>query len=484
MANPNTPTILAPNGGESFFSGSIIPISWSLPQPDSTDGRPVKVEIYFTDIYTTKQEPDWQQIAVISDSDTSYQWKSPLAIHSSKCRVAIRTRNSRGERSQFSISAANFLITHQKLATPTVISPTNGGRYDKYIEIAPNIPLGTYSQRSMYQIYYSSVSAKIPSSLIAQNIPVGTASVIWNIIDVPPANDYVIEIYVEDDDNNKSDSLLIENVTIAHEGFFLIDTTPPVASVIINNGDEFTQFQDVTLSIVSYDATTGVQSMQIIEANSQPANESLPEPPSSNLPFTLSTGDGTKVVELLLQDFGANRNTNVIQRVFETILEQPSVKIVDIALDATSTAWVLTQGVGNNNLYSIVEYPQIVYTFADTIIPTAVGVFNSITYVGTKNAANRGTLYSYSGALTVSTIYTFTDSDSVINCIQAQGALMYLGFENGNVYSFDGAVLVNIATLPNPISSLMSDGNSLYLAMENDDNVYIYNGSNFVQTGV
>jgi hypothetical protein len=182
-------------------------------------------------------------------------------------------------------------------------------------------------------------------------------------------------------------------------------------------------------------------------------------------------------VELLLQDFSGNRNINDIQRLFENILEQTGLVIEDIAFDERrclgGDVRYRQQPVQHRGLPAEGLYLHR--------IPTAVGVYNSLTYVATKSATNKGTLYRYTGALTVDAINTFTDSDSVINCIANHGIKMYLGFENGNVYSYDGSVLVKVDEMPNPVSSLMSDGSSLYLAMRNDDGVYIYDGSGFVK---
>jgi hypothetical protein len=476
MATPYSPTLLCPNGEETLLGGSTFTIKWTLPNPPTPDDRPVQVEVYFTDNYSSLREPGWRQIAVVPAGTNAYAWRVDDFVHTNKARIAVRTRNARGERSPFSISAGNFSINHRKLTTPAVISPVSGGRYDKYIEIVPDDQAlaGTYSQRSLYQFFYSSASKGVSLTPIAQDVPVGTASVVWNTIDIPPADDYVISVFVEDDSGSKSDALEIDNISIVHEGFFLIDTTPPVATVTVNGGDEFTRFRDVTVNIVTFDETTGVQSMQLIEGE----NAALPEPVAGARPFTVSSGDGTKVIQLVLQDFGANRNDLIIQRLFDTLIEQSGV-IIDLAI-GDGTAWVVTSG-SANYLYTIVDYPQIVYTFAD--VPTAVSVFNSLAYVATKSAANKGTLFRYTGALSVESIKTFSEADSVVNCMETHGTVMYIGFENGNVYSYDGSVLTNIASLPNPIKNLVSDGNSLYLSMQNDDSVYIYNGSGFVKTG-
>jgi hypothetical protein len=138
MSNPYTPTLRYPNGGETIVGGTTITTTWTTPTPASDDYRLVQIELFYTDDYEPNREPTWIQIASVPSSDTSYPWRVPNFVHSPRCRVAVRAKNSRGERSGYSVSAANFLITHKKLKTPALISPTSHSRYDKYIEIVPD----------------------------------------------------------------------------------------------------------------------------------------------------------------------------------------------------------------------------------------------------------------------------------------------------------------------------------------------------------
>jgi hypothetical protein len=267
MSEPLVPTLLYPNGGESIAVNELT-IQW---QGVSTqDGRSLTYELYYTENYDFQNEPEWQQIAIVPDNSYSYLWRFGKALKSSNCRVAIRTRNSRGERSQFSISAADFSIQRKKLSTPNVLQPVADTHYDRYVEIAMDESgiIGTFSQRSYYQFYYSSIAANIQPTPIKQNIPVGSDPIFWNTSSLPPANDYILQVYLSDDDGNISDSVFINGINISHEGFFLIDTTPPVSSVIVNNNDTFTKKREVNVSIISYDETTGVQSMQLTDGTS------------------------------------------------------------------------------------------------------------------------------------------------------------------------------------------------------------------------
>jgi len=476
---PNSPTIIYPNGGESLINGEIA-IRWLLAEPLDPQSRIVSYEIYYTEQYDSSKEPDWKQIATVPETAFQYVWRFGNSIRSEKCRIAVVARNSRGQKSKWSISADNFLINRRKLESPNIIAPNSGERFDKYINIITDNSaiIGTYSERSFYQFYFSSSSANIPLTSIAQNIAIGSvSSILWKTINLPPATDYVIHSYLSDDDGNVSASVFIRDIEISHEGFFIIDTKPPEASIVINSNATFTQSRDVTVSIVSYDDATSVHSMQLKEGE----NSSVSEKVADIVSFRLSEGDEIKSVELLLQDYGANRNNQETKRLFETIIEVEGNSIVDIALDKeNSTSWAITSQ-PSNHLYKIKLFPSIVATFEENL--TAVSVFGSFVYIGTKRTEGTGSLMKYNGYESV-VEKNFTEADSIINSMCVHKKKLYIGFENGMVYTFDGLVFVKLIGVNIPINSLVSNGNSLYMTEKNGTNVYFFNGVNFQSLGV
>lgn len=487
MSQPNFPTLLYPNGGEIIIANEIN-IRWKSPSPFNADGRTVAYELYYTDQYDHLKEPDWKQIAVVSKSLSQYVWRFGNAIRSSRCRVAVRSRNGRGERSIFSLSANNFSIHRKKIDPPTVIAPISGERFDKTVSIVTNDVgiIGNHSERSFYQFYYSSASANVPLTLIAQNVAVGSGEVIWETISLPPAKDYIIQLFLADDDGNASESIFIRNIEIAHEGFFIVDTKAPEASIVINSkansgstqNATFTKNRDVSIQVVSFDESTAVHTMQFIDGD----NSSTPEPSADVANFTLSSGDDIKRVELFLQDFGGNRNDQQTQRLFETFIElEGNAEVVDIAIDrTTSTAWVITS-TPYNYLYKIKQFPSLITAFEDE--PTAIAVFSSFVFVGVKTAENTGTIMRYDGFETT-VIKTFLEADSIITSMTTHAKRLYIGFENGMVYSFDGLTFRQIPSISNPVNNLVSDGSSLYLTERNGTDVYVFNGTQFIFTGV
>ncbi len=482
MSEPNFPILLFPNGGEVIL-GYEVTIRWQIPSPLNTDGRTVAYELYYTESFDPLKEPEWKQIAVVPATVSQYVWRFGNGIRSSNIRVAVRSRNSKGQRSRFTISANNFSIHRRRLETPTIFSPIDGERFDKFIDIITDDSgiIGSYSERSFYQFYFSSVSTGFTSTAIAQNVPIGQGAVRWETVNLPPATDYVIQAFLADDDGNVSDSVFIRNIEVSHEGFFVIDTMPPEASITINNNDTFTRDRNVTVTVVTYDETTAVHAMQLKDANSS----GRPEPVADVTQYTLSKDDAVKTVQLLLQDYGANRNNREIKRLFQTLTESESgANFVDVAVERTTstipgTVWVITSA-PTNYLFKIQSFPYLATVFDDE--PTAVAVFNSFPYIGVKKTDSLGTLMRFNGYESV-VVKEFTEADSVINAMTTHNKKLFIGFENGIVYTFDGLNFVKLNGVLNPVKTIVSDGSLLFLTERNGTDVFVFNGTDFVSTG-
>lgn len=484
MAEPYLPTITYPNGGERLEDGQVT-ITWTTPVAP-VDQRNTYFDIYFTDDFDPHNEPNWQQISSAKYGETSYLWKFGQSLRSDRCRIAIRTRNTRGERSNFTVSAANFSISRRKLITPTVVSPVTGGRYDKFITIMTDDLglVGTYSQRAFYQMYYSSASQQIASSLLAADVPINGEPVIWDISDLSPASDYVVQVFLKDDGGNVSDSIYVRDIQIVHEGFFLVDTTPPIGAAAINfnatTGKQatFTKVPDVTVQIVAYDDTTAVHAIELSDEETDGKADSL----ANVKRFTLSDEDDIKSVELLLQDYGANRNSDPaeLQRLYHTLIDEDDTSIADVAVDISNNElWAVTAG-DSKRLYKVTDFPTALPVFEDS--PTAIAVYQTMPHVATKSSDYLATLYRYNGT-SMELVNEFTESDSTINSMAVHGSSLYLGMENGLIYSFDGLNFDIVGVMENPVKTVYSDGNLLYLVLKNSTTLFVYNGTGFISTG-
>jgi hypothetical protein len=143
---------------------------------------------------------------------------------------------------------------------PLVLSPIPNARYSKNIKFIfdDSAITNAFSQRAKYNIYFSSAKAEIPFTPIIQNVPVGLGPLRWDILSLPASDDYVLTVYLTDDDGNKSQEVNIQNVAILHDNFFIIDTKPPTGYLQINNSDQYTKSLDVSVRLYAYDDSTGI----------------------------------------------------------------------------------------------------------------------------------------------------------------------------------------------------------------------------------
>ncbi|MEM2619554.1 MAG: hypothetical protein QW356_08795, partial [Candidatus Hadarchaeales archaeon] len=82
------------------------------------------------------------------------------------------------------------------------------------------------------------------------------------------------------------------------------DATPPTGSIVINNGDTYTNSTSVTLSFTYSDATSDVY--QVRYSNDGIWDNEPWELPSASKSWTLTSGDGTKTVYYQIKDVAGN----------------------------------------------------------------------------------------------------------------------------------------------------------------------------------
>ena len=209
------PTLTYPNGGESIFARSI-PIQWDASAYDLQGTEPIWYEVLFTDSWDATRKVDWVQIASVPSTASSFLWNVPFPIRGNNCRLGIRARNSMGVRTDINISANNFNIQERSITTPVVVSPVNNESYHQYVPIIldHSAILGTYSQRAMYQIYYSSQSNDIDWTVLRENVVVGSDPFVWDVRELLPGADYSIKVILQDDRGNSSTAVYINNINI------------------------------------------------------------------------------------------------------------------------------------------------------------------------------------------------------------------------------------------------------------------------------
>ena len=479
MSSPSQPTLIYPNGNE-IISAKYIIIEWKESIPVS-DGSVSWYEIYYTDNYDYLEEPDWKMIAIVPSGITKFEWKIGNLIKSKQCRVAIRSVNNKGEKSDYSISAYNFSIQRSLPYTPSIISPVNGGEYSDSIKIIfdEKAVYNNASRRSKYYIYFRSSKLGIPLSPIAQRIPIGTGPIVWDIHLLEPSDDYIITVYAADDDGNRSSEVNISDIKIINQGFFLIDTIPPDTYVQINSGNQFTKSRDVSVRLFAYDETTSPHALQFIEGDNIGEPESIQE-----IRFwKLSEEDGTKIINVKYQDFGGNRSS-VKDQIFRTFFDLNNQSISDIVMQKLEGEYILWIAVNG-------EYPSIYKSDPNTSLVSrvnekinSISIYKDLLYVAVQTSDSTGLLYKISNNNKITESLSITDEQSEINSIQEYKSYLYIGSSNGSLYVYDGKTSSLIRDFDQPIKTLFSDASLLYITFYHSNYFFIYDGYNFTEVSL
>lgn len=482
MARPNRPTLVFPNGGENILA-RVIEISWHEPRPLSLDNLPVWYEIYYAEDYEALDEPDWKMLASIPSGISSFRWNIGNYLRSDRVRCAICSVNARGERSDFSVSADSFRIQREMPLTPAVLNPVPGGRYGSSIEIVLDDAAvrDNFGHRAKYYIYFSSQKAGVPLTIVAQRVPVGAGPLIWDTSLVKASDDYILTVYMADDDGHKSAEVNIRDIQIVNEGFFLIDTKPPSAYIRINDGAEFTKDPNVTVRIFAHDDTTGLHSMMFREGDVNISPESV----VGLKYYRFKDGengvkDGIKTLKALFQDFGGNR-TSQSHQIFRLLFDLDNSDISDIILQkGTGTFWVACNS-SQPMLFKIEEGSSFAVSINEPI--NALGILNSVVYLAVDTADDTALVYRYNGE-TLDEAIGISDSGSEIISMATYKQSLYLGSLNGALYKYSESSADLLRSFIAPIAKLYSDSSLLYILLKNYPNLIIYDGVNFSEVTI
>ncbi len=123
-----------------------------------------------------------------------------------------------------------------------------------------------------------------------------TLTVNWNITFKSPfTGAKKAYLYVKDDANAANGW--------KQKGTWIIDNTPPIGTITINNNDAYTNLTQITLTLSASDSESGVDKMSFSNDN---ITYSGPENYSTTKDWTLTEGDGEKTVYVKFSDKAGN----------------------------------------------------------------------------------------------------------------------------------------------------------------------------------
>ena len=457
------PSLLSPNGRE-YYLDKEITITWLEPESVDFDIDLIWYEILFTDFYGKFIQPEWIQIAKVPSGNTSFIWQVPEFIKSDKCRIGIRLVDIRGQRSQISFSAYNFSIRERRIPLPAVFEPTESSTYFSYIPIVLDNKglIGQCSQRAFYQIYYNCESLGIEWSLLFSHVSLSSGPLYWDVSNFVTAIDYSLKVELVDEEII-SEPVFIKNITINTLNYFMIDTQAPVGDINIINNREYIKDKDVVIEAYAYDAVSGTKSFRIeqydigISDSAQPS----PGPYKDIIDFStwhLQGEDGVKLVQTRFKDWAGNITIENIDEDFLRTYKKLNDNEITAFLINDRDKWIAFGG----------SFPKLYFNLNEVASlsgeATSMIFYNDILYVAVRGVANRGILQRYSAGQLYD-VYSMTAEDSVIISMCEFDDKIFMGLENGNLWSFNGSsfVMENSGSQFNSsITHLGTNGNILY----------------------
>jgi hypothetical protein len=159
------------------------------------------------------------------------------------------------------------------------------------------------------------------------------------------------------------------NASESYTGTIVVDTTAPTGSITINSGAPYTSSTSVTLELSAQDAGSGVFQMRI---SNDGTNWSDWEPYATSKAWTLTSGDGTKTVNVQYQDNAGNVSGSYTATI---ILLQTLTISGAVTSRGNGLANVVMSGLpGNPVTGADGAYSATVdYGFTGTVTPTLAG---------------------------------------------------------------------------------------------------------------
>jgi len=490
----DAPTLVYPNGGEIFTEGDIV-VQWKELYGVPTSEL-IWYEIFITDDFDEDKKLELLQIATVPFGVTSYVYSIQKNLKGTKSRVGIRAANHNGLRSKMSFSANDFIIMNEELPSPSLLEPVAGNSYFSYVQFIFNHEsiIGRCSQRSLYQIYYSSDNQGIDWTLLKSNVMVGSDPINIDVSSFNTDSDYVFKIELVDDDN-VSPPVFIENVSINNINTFLIDTVPPTGSIKIIDNEEYTRNTSLILQLAASDKTSAIKDVQIQQTNVG-NNFVVPGSFAGITPLTTwdlrgesSTipEDGVKLIQARYRDYGDNVIEDATEtHYFRTYKNLDNREVSVFMLDGADL-YAAFAGGSDGSLPQLYKNLTLLSLLDEEA--TAMEIYNGILYVAIKDSENKGILQRFTDSMgTVvnnssrylnsaqTLLNSLYSADSVINAMEVFDDTLFLGLENGELLSFRGSIVssensdyLNIRS----INEIKTDGNLLYIFFDNTTEMLI-----------
>lgn len=538
-----TPHLTSPKGGEIFNLGKVnITWDTNNPLAIFKSAL-LSYEIEYTDNYVGVDDTNWHsEKRRIPWNQDSYEWIVGKMIKSDSVRVRLRARHHDGSFSDWSMASGDFMINVFKLIPPAIVNPISHHTYTDFILIIldETLTTNTFNQKVRYTLEYSSDARNVDWTVIVKDIPVGQNVIRWNLEDLSASDDYVLRLTAKNaascEQTNEPipDQIarrFVYNLKIQQPGVFLIDTKPPQAILDVESSSGITSELTQTLTIFAEDATSDVEQIQLRECN---ASQQLalgdvskatgttdctpieilldstdldfdtiigkPQGYTAKTQWTFEDVSGLRRLEAMLTDSGGNNSLQSLQNIFIPAFRSGSDVINDIIVvsevrdvhsrseDSSGFVTIITTsgvdfevayiGTKSGKYWALEPFPRLVFDLGKEI-RLLIEYFDVVYLLVYVDNIDTGSIYR-DDKTQLTNIFDFNqDVLRIPNAVAIFNDVMYIGLENGELWSFNGVTPILVNQFANPITTLVGDNLFLYIGQANSSAFVLYNGTEF-----
>lgn len=288
-----------------------------------------------------------------------------------KYYFVARAYNEAGESSDSNEVSWSYTTQDTEAPVVSITSPTNSGSYES-AESSINLSGAASDNTEITQVLWTNTSAGGG----------GTASgkENWYVPSITLSDgENAITVTAYDADGNQGSA----NISVSYTPE-PIDTSPPVGSIQINSGSEFTDSNELTLSLSATDSESGMGIGAQMKLSNDGINWTAPLPYSQVMNYSVSPEEGTKTVYAAFSDVAGNWMSSPVSDQIELILNQPPTATASSNLTSGEAPLsVAFNGSGSDSDGSIVSY---VWEFGDGSTSTEQSPSHTYNTAGTYTA--------------------------------------------------------------------------------------------------
>lgn len=464
---PYKPTLTFPIG-YSVLQG-VNRITWNAPAPGEPCETEVTYEVQFTRSFS--RDSGWRTInSRIKEKYVDFDVSN--IAYSEDCGLRIRARSSTGLFSLYSKSLEAFTVGNHAPNEVTIISPKNGQLVDNELIISwlEANPKDIDGHEVTYQVEITSSYSSNSGWVVipgGEALISGTTSFIANTFNLPNGADYGIRISAIDILGLGGTPAVVGPLYISHSGLFIIDTIPPVGSILINDGEVLASGTNVKLSVKATDNGTGIKSVRF--KNEEDSCWSDWESYVLEKFWKLPGTDGIKRIFVQFQDYAENISgacdCEIVSRV---LCEEGNVTDFEVFNDRLYVSFDK-----NGNLIEFKVLVKQSHEFGEEQV-VSLARFDGNLYISTYNpdeGDEESFIYRYDGK---NAVKMFSIVDEKIVSMLAYNDVLYMGCLSGNIYSYiSGASdhplsyppLVDLETYPLlPVERIRTDGRIMFVS--------------------